>query len=298
MNCRTPRPLSHGISRAIGSVYEDSIEGKFIGKGYEITLISARRPMGGEVIYHPNSDVLELILDKDCELKASNNHSLSLPKFQNVQGVTFLPRDMPVKCCWTAGSQRTVHCDINFDYLLQDCFHEDDFADIRKDLCINMYNPYLATGLRRIAEELISPSFVSSLQIDLVVKSMALELLGYFNNRGSSYSRRQDTEAHLMVQKLHTYVESCDKIPSIEDIASVCGISSRRLSTLYRNSTGSTLRTYLASIKIQRAQSLLSRTNLLIKQVAYACDFTNVAAFVAAFKKATGMTPLEFRQSI
>jgi AraC family transcriptional regulator len=99
------------------------------------------------------------------------------------------------------------------------------------------------------------------------------------------------------VQRLHDYVESSGGIPCIEEIASVCGMNSRRLSTLYRNATGTTLRAYLAGVRIKRAQSLLLSTDLLIKQIAYECDFASAAAFVAAFRKTMGMTPLEFRRS-
>jgi len=41
---------------------------------------------------------------------------------------------------------------------------------------------------------------------------------------------------------------------------------------------------------------MLSNPRLLIKQVGYECGFRGAAAFVAAFHKATGMTPAQYRQ--
>jgi AraC family transcriptional regulator len=43
---------------------------------------------------------------------------------------------------------------------------------------------------------------------------------------------------------------------------------------------------------------LLGSRQLLIKQVAYECGFRNCAAFSAAFRKATGVTPESYRSAL
>ena len=44
-----------------------------------------------------------------------------------------------------------------------------------------------------------------------------------------------------------------------------------------------------------KAKTLLMDERLLVKEVAYLSGFQNAAAFTAAFRKATGQTPQEFR---
>lgn len=66
---------------------------------------------------------------------------------------------------------------------------------------------------------------------------------------------------------------------------------------MFKNTTGHTLRSYVASRHIARAKVLLADGRLLVKQVAYRSGFRSAAAFGEAFRRATGLTPLQFRQS-
>jgi AraC family transcriptional regulator len=85
------------------------------------------------------------------------------------------------------------------------------------------------------------------------------------------------------------------ELQSLQYMADVCDLSVRRLSQYIKNTTGQTLRRYAAEARISKAKALLSDPRLLVKQVAYQSGFQNAAAFTAAFRKETGVTPEQFR---
>ena len=66
---------------------------------------------------------------------------------------------------------------------------------------------------------------------------------------------------------------------------------------MFKRTAGQTMRSYVASTHIARAKLLLADGDLLIKQVAYRSGFRSAAAFGDAFRRATGLTPVQYRQS-
>jgi AraC family transcriptional regulator len=82
---------------------------------------------------------------------------------------------------------------------------------------------------------------------------------------------------------------------TIARLAEACGCGPRTLAALYRRATGQTLREFIAGARIERAKALLMSEGAMVKQVAYLSGFQTPAAFCAAFREATGYTPLQFR---
>jgi AraC family transcriptional regulator len=73
-------------------------------------------------------------------------------------------------------------------------------------------------------------------------------------------------------------------------------MSPRHLIRTFKDSTGTTLSDYIASVRIARAREALLREDTPIKAVAFDCGFRSAAAFSASFRKTTGMTPRSYRQ--
>jgi AraC family transcriptional regulator of arabinose operon len=82
----------------------------------------------------------------------------------------------------------------------------------------------------------------------------------------------------------------------MDDMAQTVGMSSRRLTSLFRQAIGLTPYQYLISLRIRKAKELLlSDRSRSVKSVGEACGFRDASHFVATFRKQEGMTPEQYR---
>ncbi|MEX2578923.1 MAG: XylR family transcriptional regulator [Verrucomicrobiales bacterium] len=82
-------------------------------------------------------------------------------------------------------------------------------------------------------------------------------------------------------------------------LVSKLGISRRRLETLFREELNRTPHEFLSSARIERAKTILdSDRDLPLKEVAAACGFSEPRRLAVVFRRATGMSPREYRESV
>ena len=85
---------------------------------------------------------------------------------------------------------------------------------------------------------------------------------------------------------------------SLRTLAQKLNISSSYLSTIFKKETGQTLTDLVAQRRVERAKELLQTTRLQIQTVALHCGIVDVHYFSKIFKKVTGQTPKEYRDSL
>lgn len=84
---------------------------------------------------------------------------------------------------------------------------------------------------------------------------------------------------------------------SLKDIETNLHVNSSYFSTLFKHEMGVTFTDYLNSLKVERACTLLTNTNLSIIDVSLSTGFDDQSYFTKVFKKAKGITPKEYRSS-
>ncbi len=55
---------------------------------------------------------------------------------------------------------------------------------------------------------------------------------------------------------------------------------------------------YLTYVRVDRAKFMLSRYDMILYEIAQRCGYKDTSYFCRTFKKITGRTPTEYRQSI
>jgi len=83
---------------------------------------------------------------------------------------------------------------------------------------------------------------------------------------------------------------------TLPDLASRFALSPSHLSRIFRQGTGFGIREYLTHFRVQKACDLLMTTDLNITEIAGRCGFSDSNYFGDAFKKATGLSPREYRK--
>jgi AraC family transcriptional regulator of arabinose operon len=98
------------------------------------------------------------------------------------------------------------------------------------------------------------------------------------------------------VRRAMEYLErNFERKTRLADIADAAGLSTSRLSHLFREQTGQTPQQYLESVRLRYAAELLERTGFSVKQIADAAGFESAFYFSLRFKARTRHSPTSFR---
>ena len=83
--------------------------------------------------------------------------------------------------------------------------------------------------------------------------------------------------------------------PSVEKLATIAQMSRYQLDRRMRRVFGLTTGQWLLKVRLDVAQRLLQETNLSISAVALEAGYSDQSAFTRQFRRATGLTPGEYR---
>jgi len=84
--------------------------------------------------------------------------------------------------------------------------------------------------------------------------------------------------------------------PGVPELAQLCGISVRHLHRQFLNLTGVTISDYVEGQIVSKAKAMLTTTPLPVRLIARDAGFDHPNSFSRAFRRRTGMTPLQYRQ--
>lgn len=102
-----------------------------------------------------------------------------------------------------------------------------------------------------------------------------------------------------LVQKTITCIDAeLSTSLSLQSLAKRLNVSGSYLSTVFKKETGQTITGYINSKRIRHAMHLLSSTNLQVQTISQHCGILDIHYFTKLFKKTTGLTPKEYRESL
>ena len=85
---------------------------------------------------------------------------------------------------------------------------------------------------------------------------------------------------------------------SLEDIAGYINLSKHYVSYLFKKETGTNISSYINDIRIEKAKEMIVQREYKIKEIYEKVGFSDQQYFSKAFKKATGMTVTQYKESI
>jgi AraC family transcriptional regulator len=163
--------------------------------------------------------------------------------------------------------------------------------------CLDLKSPLIAHLLTRLMEEALSPGFASAALVESLGTALLIECACQIIDRRAPGGTRKIGLTQRQRRLVEHYIESHDcGMPSISELASLCGLSERYFCRLFQEETGQSVGRYLKSVQIARAQRYLLNTDLSLKEIAFRLGFANPANFSAAFRAAMHQPPLAFRR--
>ncbi|MFM2479408.1 arabinose operon transcriptional regulator AraC [Celerinatantimonas sp. MCCC 1A17872] len=107
-----------------------------------------------------------------------------------------------------------------------------------------------------------------------------------------------DTPKDPRIKEVCDYLESnIDSNHTIEEIASQVFLSSSRLSHLFKEEMGQSMKEWRESQRITKAKMLLQTSSISITDIAVSIGYTDISYFSRMFKKHCGFSPRTYRKN-
>lgn len=106
---------------------------------------------------------------------------------------------------------------------------------------------------------------------------------------------RQETVKDIQYILLHINTNYMKPDFSIKALADELGVSVSNLSHFFKSRQGQNISDYISDLRITEAKRLLRENNMRISEIVPALGYTHISSFTKTFKKATGMTPSEYK---
>lgn len=108
---------------------------------------------------------------------------------------------------------------------------------------------------------------------------------------------RKETVISLHVRKCIDYIyENLGGELSVKTLAGMTGLNPTYLSRLFSKETGISIKQFVKEAKVDTAQNLLRYSDLSYLEISISLGFSSQSAFIAVFKKMTGVTPKVYRE--
>jgi len=131
--------------------------------------------------------------------------------------------------------------------------------------------------------------------VELMVTQLALEVRRHRTQIAETSA--SGGLAGWRLRLIEERLQEVGKLPTLNELASLCQISVRQLSRGFRASRGCSIGKHVANIQLDHAKRLLT-TGQSVKAIAYSLGFSSPASFCYAFRRSTGGTPSLFRQRL
>ena len=135
---------------------------------------------------------------------------------------------------------------------------------------------------------------------DYLLKPVDYEEFGTVidNLRISLYEKKieEDVDDHL-INKIAPYIrEHLDEDISLNLLSDKFALNAQYISQLFKNQIGVNFLSYLTSIRMQKAKSLLLSSAKTIVEVSQAVGYNDYRVFTKVFKKHVGVSPSQYRK--
>lgn len=148
-----------------------------------------------------------------------------------------------------------------------------------------------------VSGELVGPeeSVVSGELIGSEKSVVSGELVG---SEKSVLSGEGESQGELpLIEQMTKYIDNnfTDSNFTVQQMADHFNLSLNYLSSFFKEQTGQNVVYYLTNLRVEKAKSLLSSSDMPVKDVAENSGYYNVSSFIRRFKQITGYTPGEYR---
>lgn len=157
--------------------------------------------------------------------------------------------------------------------------------------------PFIRSSMPALINELQSEHALREAHAKTLLRAIIVELKRIISGRALNGENRTVTEQKVQ-DLIANFASTCGEPWTLSLMADYCGIKRTQLGKIFLRLTGISPAEYLFRIRIERAKTLLRRTNLKVIDIAFECGYSSSQYFANTFRQAVGITPTEYRESL
>ena len=142
----------------------------------------------------------------------------------------------------------------------------------------------------------ISNNILTQEQAALTFTQLILGLGNLIKN-GKSVNQQYNRNQEIVKELVRTVVMNYHTERNVSFYADKMHLSPQHLSTTIKKITGKTLTDIISSFIINDAKAKLKSTEMTIQEIAYSLNFPDISFFGKYFKRYTGMSPKQYRNT-
>jgi AraC family transcriptional regulator len=149
-----------------------------------------------------------------------------------------------------------------------------------------------------VVSEMSKESATGRLFVETASLMLAAHLLRTHGDSGSckSFESTAHRLDHARLRRVldHISVHLADEI-TVPDLAHVAGLSTFHFAQMFTLAVGISPNRYVSRLRLEQAMADAAAGKLSLAQIAFKSGFSSQASFRRAFRRATGITPGEYR---
>lgn len=167
-------------------------------------------------------------------------------------------------------------------------------SDDVKNICIFIYYICSRTLIKKNASSL-TPFILADIhhcQTIFELEQLIYQLIEQVKKKITKIKKQLSPIVEQAITYIHTYLK--DEV-SLEIIAEHIHVNPSHLSRTFKKDCNQSITEYINQVKIEKAQELLTCSNLMTYEIAEQVGFHDPTYFSSTFKKFTGISPKEYK---
>jgi AraC family transcriptional regulator len=217
-------------------------------------------------------------------------------RFERIGDIFLAPPDMElIARSDEASSLTSILCELAAEPVLKLFDRTPEPTDQLLSASLDIRDAKVRHLLLRLAEEAKHPGFASETMVELLAGQLAIELfrLGATIGESQAHGGLAPWQLRLIEERLRGVREA----PTLAVLAQLCRISVRQLTRGFRASRGCSIGAYVAESQMEHAKRLLAADES-VSAIAGVLGFSSSSNFCFAFRRATGLSPGDFRRRL
>ena len=133
---------------------------------------------------------------------------------------------------------------------------------------------------------------------DSMATTLSLHLLRRYSSRQHQIQEYRGGLPQYKLKAVKEYIHAhLDSDLTLTKLAALVNLSTHYFASLFKQSTGFTLRQYITRCRLEKAKQLLCKTEISIVEIGHEVGFQNQSHFTRVFRKYIKTTPKAYRNS-